>query len=162
MVGRVELLGHRIVLFSIFWGNSILFSKVAAPIYIPINNVRHSVFSTPFPAFAIHGFRFVFLFRAAGVAYGCSQAKGQIRAAAASHSHSNMGSEPHLWHTPQLRATSWILNPLIEARDEPASSWILARFLSVESQQELHVFFLMLVRLVWSDTHCDFDLHFPE
>ena len=38
------------------------------------------------------------LFRAAPMAYGGSQAKGQIGAAAAGlhHSHSNAGSEPHL------------------------------------------------------------------
>ena len=38
------------------------------------------------------------------VAYGSSQARGRIRAAAASlwHSHSNMGSEPHLWPVLQL------------------------------------------------------------
>ena len=39
-----------------------------------------------------------FLFRAAPSVYGSSQARGQIRAAAAGlhHSHSNAGSEPHL------------------------------------------------------------------
>ena len=38
------------------------------------------------------------LFRAAPAAYGGSQARGRIGAAAASlcHSHSNTGSEPHL------------------------------------------------------------------
>ena len=43
-------------------------------------------------------FFFFCLFRAAPVAYGSSQARGQIGAAAASlhHSHSNEGSEPHL------------------------------------------------------------------
>ena len=43
-------------------------------------------------------FLFVCLFRAIPAAYGSSQARGRIRAAAASlhHSHSNMGSKPHL------------------------------------------------------------------
>ena len=46
-------------------------------------------------------FCFIFcflLFRAAPVAYGVSQARGQIGATAAGlhHSHSNTGSEPHL------------------------------------------------------------------
>ena len=49
------------------------------------------------------------LFRAAPVAYGCSQARGQIGAAAAGlcHSHSNPGSDsdPCLRPTPQLMAT---------------------------------------------------------
>ena len=44
--------------------------------------------------------------RADPVAYGGSQARGQIRAVAASlhHSHSDVGSEPRLRPTPQLRA----------------------------------------------------------
>ena len=56
-------------------------------------------------------FPFFFFFgllskRAAQVAYGGSQARGQIRAVAASlhHSHSNAGSEPCLRPTPQLMA----------------------------------------------------------
>ena len=45
--------------------------------------------------------------RAAPVAYGGTQARGLIGAAAASlhHSHSNMGSELHLQSAPQLMAT---------------------------------------------------------
>ena len=45
----------------------------------------------------LHFFSF-FLFRAAPAAYGSSQARGGIRAAAASlyHSHSNSGSKLHL------------------------------------------------------------------
>ena len=52
-------------------------------------------------------FLFFFLFRAVPVTYGNSQSRGQIRAAAAGlqHSHSNVGSEPHLWPIPQLVAT---------------------------------------------------------
>ena len=48
-------------------------------------------------------FFFFCLFRAIPTAYGSSQARGQIRAIAAGlhHSHSNVGSEPCLWHTPQ-------------------------------------------------------------
>ena len=46
------------------------------------------------------------LFRAAPTAYGSSQTRGQIGAAAAGlhHSHSNARSEPHLQPTPQLMA----------------------------------------------------------
>ena len=46
------------------------------------------------------------LFRAAPMAYGCSQARGQMGAAATGlhHSHSNAGSELHLQPTPQLTA----------------------------------------------------------
>ena len=35
----VELLGHMVFLFLVFQGTSILFSIVAAPIYIPTNSV---------------------------------------------------------------------------------------------------------------------------
>ena len=45
--------------------------------------------------------------RATPAAYGSSQARGWIGVVATSlhHSHSNEGSEPHLWPTPQLTAT---------------------------------------------------------
>ena len=48
--------------------------------------------------------------------YGSSQARGRIGASAASlcHSHSNVGSEPHLQPIPQAQ----ILNPLSEARNQ--------------------------------------------
>ena len=90
--------------------------------------------------FHIHGFNqmffffFFFLFfgsfcliRATPAAYGDSQARGTIRAMAASLSHSNAWSKPCLWPTPQLMAC-WILNPLSEARDQTCNltvpSWI--------------------------------------
>ena len=48
----------------------------------------------------------VCVFRAAPMAYGGSQARGLIRAVAASlhHSHSNARFKPHLQPTPQLMA----------------------------------------------------------
>ena len=51
-------------------------------------------------------FFFSGLFRATAKAYGSSQAGGPVGAAAASlhHSHSHVGSKPHLWPTPQLTA----------------------------------------------------------
>ena len=39
-----ELLDHIVVLFLVFKGNSILFSTVAAPIYIPTNSIRGVTF----------------------------------------------------------------------------------------------------------------------
>ena len=50
---------------------------------------------------------FFLLFRAAPIAYGGFQARGWIRAVAASlhYSHSNVGSKPRLQATPQLTAT---------------------------------------------------------
>ena len=52
-------------------------------------------------------FVFVFFLRATPMAYRSFQARGRIRATAVGlhHSHSNMGSEPHLRPTPQLMAT---------------------------------------------------------
>ena len=60
---------------------------------------------SPLTARAI--FSFFFLFRAAPTPYGSYQARGWIGATAADlhHSHSNMGSEPHLQPTPQVTAT---------------------------------------------------------
>ena len=63
---------------------------------------------------AVRLFLFVcfLLYRAASAGYGSSQARGQIRALAASllhsHSHNQARSKPHLWPIPQLTA---MLNP---------------------------------------------------
>ena len=63
-------------------------------------------------------FYFNFSFRAALTAYGSSQARGQIRAAAACLYYSNARSEPHhLQPTLQLAAT-WEPYPLSEARGQ--------------------------------------------
>ena len=58
-------------------------------------------------------YSFFFLFRATPVAYESTQARGQIRAAAASlrHSHGNLGSEQHLRPTPQFMAQQF-KNPM--------------------------------------------------
>ena len=40
----VKLLDHMVILFLVFWGPSILFSTVAAPIYILIKNVQRFPF----------------------------------------------------------------------------------------------------------------------
>ena len=57
--------------------------------------------------YTLHNFNsFFHLFRAESMAYGSSQARGQIRAVVASlhHNHSNTGSELRLQPTPQLMA----------------------------------------------------------
>ena len=87
-------------------------------------------------------FYFFLPFRATTVAHGSSQARGLIRAAAASlhHSHSNAGSKLRLRPTPQLTAThsAWL-------GLKPASSW-LSGSLTAEPQRErpTHSFFLFL------------------
>ena len=60
--------------------------------------------SVPFGFFVLFCF---LLFRATPAAYGSSQARGCIGAAAAGprHSHSNVGSKPRLQPIPQLMAT---------------------------------------------------------
>ena len=61
------------------------------------------------------------LFKATGVAYGNSQARGQ-----------SFSCQP----TPQSQQRR-ILNPLSEARDRTVSSWILVRFVTAKPQREL-------------------------
>ena len=85
--------------------------------------------------------------RAAPAAYGGSQARGVIRAVATGlhQSHSNMGSEPRLWSTPQLMA---MLDPLTHwARPgiEAATSWFVnhgSDSLTTAPRRELPFFLL--------------------
>ena len=83
-------------------------------------------------------FLYLFVFsRATPVAYGGSQARGLMAAAATSlcHSHSNARSELHLQPTPQCNArllTHWA-RPVME----PATSWFVVGFVSTSPQWEL-------------------------
>ena len=52
----VGLLGHRVVLFLVFKGTSIVFSIVAVSIYIPPTVQEGSPFSTHSPAFIVCSF----------------------------------------------------------------------------------------------------------
>ena len=63
--------------------------------------------SLPFHVHFIITIIIIIIFRAAPVAYGGSQARSLIRAAAAGlqHKHSHTGSKPRLQPTPQLMAT---------------------------------------------------------
>ena len=57
------MLDHMVTLFLVFRGTSVLFSIVAAPIYIPINSVRgSSLFSTPSPAFFLQNLFILFIY----------------------------------------------------------------------------------------------------
>ena len=76
--------------------------------------------------------------------YGGSQARGQIRAVAASlHYTSNTGSELRLWPTPQLTAVSATysntgsLTHWARPGIKPVCSWMLVRFVSAEPWWEL-------------------------
>ena len=68
---------------------------------------------------------FLFLFRAAPVAHGHSQTRGGIRVVTTGlhHSHSNAGSEPCLWHNPQLTGNTGSLT--FWARPGIDWTWIL-------------------------------------
>ena len=73
-----------------------------------------------------------FLFRAAPMAYGSSQARGRTGAAAAAglhHSHSTT-SKLRLWHAPQFITKPDPLAHWVRPGIEPASSWILVRLLT--------------------------------
>ena len=60
-----------------------------------------------------------FLFRATHTAYGSSQARRRIGATAAGlrHSHSNVGSKPHLCDLHCSSQQHWIPHPLSKSRD---------------------------------------------
>ena len=93
--------------------------------------------------FDSHVFYLFFFFRATPVAYN-SQARGRIWAAAAGlcHSHSNMGSQPHLQPTRQLTVMSdGSLTHWVRPGFEPASSRILVGFISTGPQWELQYLF---------------------
>ena len=89
-------------------------------------------FAFPYKIFVLFIYLFIYLltFRATSVAYGGSQLRGPVGATAVSlhHSHSNIGSKPHLWslqHSPQQHQ---ILNPLSQAKDHTrtllVSCWV--------------------------------------
>ena len=73
---------------------------------------------------------------------------GRIRAIASGlrHNHSNAGSKPYLWPTPQLTE---IPDPWVGPGIEPASSWVLVRFIAAEPLWELWLR-LVLFSSLWS------------
>ena len=90
------------------------------------------------------------LFRAAPAAYGSSQIRGQIRAAAAGlyHSHSNARSELHLGPTPQPTV---MLDPRLTVRDWTCvlmdTSWVHYRFAIMGTHSFLFLMFCLFVCL---------------
>ena len=85
----------------------------------------------------LSGLFFFLHFRVTLTAYGGSQARCWISAEEhLHHIYSNSGTEPRLQPTPQLMAT-WSLTYWARPEIEPASSWILVRFVSTEPRQEL-------------------------
>ena len=82
-----------------------------------------------------------FLFRAALVACGNSQARGQISAVAAGlcHSHSNVGIQTMSASYTTAHGNAGSLTHWARSGTKPACSWILIRFITTELQQELLV-----------------------
>ena len=76
-------------------------------VFLGGENSEYSCFHLILSSYFFLSFFFLLFFRAAPVAYGGSQARGPIRATAASlcYSHSNTRSKPHLQPTPQITAT---------------------------------------------------------
>ena len=87
------------------------------------------------------------------MAYGSSQARGQIGAAAVSlhHSHSNTGSEPHLQSAQLAHGNTGSLTHWARPGINPQSSRILVGFVTAEPWQEL---------LFCREGGCLFVLHF--
>ena len=94
---------------------------------------------------------FSFLFRVIPVAYGSSQARGQIRAAAASlhHNQGNARSEPHLRPPPQLLATLDPLTHWMRPGTEPHGYWSASSPLS-HNRNSLTSFLVILSPLILS------------
>ena len=86
-----------------------------------------------------------FLFTAAPVAYGISQAMDRIKAAGAGlhHSHSNTASEPHLWPIPQLDSTRSLIHwerPGMKPASSKRQHWVLDP-LSCNGNSQNYIFF---------------------
>ena len=115
---------------------------------------------------------FFFSFRATSAAYGSSQAKGRIGAAAVgySHGHSNARSKPHLpaYTTAHSNAGSYLpLQPTTQLRGnagswarpeiEPTYSWVLDEFLTHWATVGTPICFLLFgmlapqVLVTWED-----------
>ena len=140
------------------WGNS------KSPIFTPLCGARGLAPPTQ-PILLFFKFIFIifFIFRATPAAYGGFQARGLIKAVAASlhHSHSNTRSKSHLQPTHSSQPCR-ILNPLSEARDRihnlVVSSWIPFRCTTMGTS-----FSSCLIPLpgfiVWTQRFSNFSLH---
>ena len=100
---------------------------------------RHKQFGVFFSFFFFFGLIF---FRAAPAAsHGSFQARGWIRAAAASlrqsHSHSHTRSKSHYVTYTIAHSNAWSLSHWARPGIKPSSSWIPVRLTTAEPQQEL-------------------------
>ena len=111
-ISRRGFLGDMVALFLVFWETSILFSTVVALIYTfpPVILFFQGIFNGLFSLITLSFFSSLFTDLCVCVcvffmAYGSSQARGQIRAAAASllRSHSHTRSD----HIRNLHSWCW-------------------------------------------------------
>ena len=86
----------------------------------------------------------IFTLRAAGAAYGSSQTRSWIGAAAAGLYHSSARSNPHLRPALQLVSPVGSLTHWVTAGIKPASSWTLCQVLNLLSHNRNSVFFVCL------------------
>ena len=82
------------------------------------------------------------------MAYGISQVRDRIEAAAGGlcHSHSNAKYKPPLKLTPELTETTGSLTHWVRPGIEPESSCILAGFVTTEPQQDLPQLLVLYVK----------------
>ena len=99
------------------------------------SEILSSIIAFFFSIYSILFFSFLFFFRATGEAYGSSQTRSWIGATAASlyHSHSHTRSATYITAHGSVRSLTHWVDPGME----PASSWILVRFITAEPPQEL-------------------------
>ena len=118
------------------WGNQVRHGSEAHAVEgDSMISMTHCTFQTPFPA--VEGWMFLFIFLLPPAAYGSSQARGQIRAAAETYTTATATQDPSC--ICDLHHSLWqyqILNPLNEARDRTASSWRLHGVLNPLSHNE--------------------------
>ena len=81
-----------------------------------------------------------FFLRAAPAAYGSSQARGQIRSAAAAYATATAPATQDPSHVAEAHRNTGSLNHWAKPGMEPVSSRILVGFVTAELQQELHTF----------------------
>ena len=129
------------MMLNIFKCACILFIYIFGEISVHVHWPFSVLFCFSFFFFKIFIY-FKIYFRVTPAAYGSSQARGGIRAAAAglNHNYSNTRSEPHLRPTPQHTAMPDPLTYLVKPGIEPKSSWIIAGFITAEPRWELPIF----------------------
>ena len=112
-----------------------------SPQYFPFGNhkfcfrISESVSSFVYMYIYVYIYVYIYILsfsRAAPTAHRGSQPKSPIGAVATGlhQSHSNAGSEPHLWLPSQLTVMPDSLTPWVRPGIEPATSWFLVRFVN--------------------------------